>query len=178
MFSAPPEDAWRTESPPSSSATSGARFLASSEIFAGSARHADGQSAMFSRAPAAKCPRAAPAQEKSSKTSEENFYRRRYAPALFPAPDPTGGSTTRAVGEAARTMAASPPMVTVLVSASPQKPEPRMSNRSLSEAMRGTDFNFHGSHRGIGRSKNRCRHPALTARNGAKNYSWIQGRDK
>ena len=43
----------------------------------------------------------------------------------------------REVGDAARTRARWPPMVTVLASASPQKPWPAMSKRSLSEVTRG-----------------------------------------
>ena len=59
--------------------------------------------------------------------------------AARPGPKSIGGRTTRETGEDARTNAGCPATETWLESASPHKPRPRSSKRSVSEATRGTE---------------------------------------
>src|SRR6266850_951779 len=59
--------------------------------------------------------------------------------AAGPGPKSIGGRTTRETGEDARTNAGCPAIETWLESASPQKPRPRSSKRSVNEATRGTE---------------------------------------
>src|SRR6266850_5842676 len=59
--------------------------------------------------------------------------------AAGPGPKSIGGRTTRESGEDARTNAGCPATETWLESASPQKPRPRSSKRSVNEATRGAE---------------------------------------
>lgn len=137
-FSWPPVEARRTEFPPASSAISGARFFASRRIFAEvpatltvSLRRSPGAS----DEELACSSRARNVIDKLGKV----FFPQAISTRAAPGPSSLGGRITSDVGEAARTSAVCPPIVTVLASASPQKPWPRMSKRSLSDATRGAD---------------------------------------
>src|SRR6266403_807496 len=137
-FSAPPLLMARTGLPPESSAISGERFRASSAIFAVVPR---------TRTVTARCSPGFNGEESASRLSPTNVMKNggdwRFAQetstVALPGCRSGEGSTTSAVGEDASTIAGCPAIVPWLESASPQKPHPKSSARSVKEATRGAD---------------------------------------
>src|SRR6267154_447402 len=135
-FSVPPLLEARTGLPPVSSAISGARFRASNAIFAAVPRTWTLSARCSSGFKGAASP-----WSSSTIRVRENGGAWRFAHEMSTAAPPgcksAGGSTTSTVGKDASTIADCPAIVTRLASASPQKPFPRISKRSVSEATRG-----------------------------------------
>ena len=137
-FSAPPLLESRIGLPPESSAILGARLRASNAIFAVVPR---------TRTVSARCSPALSGEESASSSSSANVTGKGGAGCLAqetstvagPAPKSIGGRTTRETGEDARTSAGWFATETWLESASPQKPRPRISNRSPRDATRGAE---------------------------------------
>src|SRR5882762_9824434 len=137
-FPAPPLLDSRIGLPPESSAISGARLRASSAIFAMVPR---------TRTVSARCSPGLSGEESASKsraanaTANEGAWRfaQEMSTAAGPGPRSIGGRTTRETGEDARTNAGCPAIETWLESASPHKPRPRSSKRSVNEATRVTE---------------------------------------
>src|SRR5882762_2540569 len=137
-FSAPPLLDSRIGLPPESSAVFGARLRASSTIFAILPR---------TRTVSARCSPGLSGDESASRsraaktTAKEGAWW--FAQEMFtiagPGTKSIGGRTTRVTGEDARTNAGCPAIEAWLESASPQKPRPRSSKRSVNEATRGTE---------------------------------------
>src|SRR5712664_775303 len=137
-FSAPPLLESRTGLPPESSAILGARLRASSAIFEVVPR---------TRTVSARCSPALSGEESASRSRTANVtgkggpgcLAQETLTAASPGPKSIGGRTTRETGEDARTSAGWSDTETWLGSASPEKPRPRSSKRSVNEATRGTE---------------------------------------
>src|SRR6266481_3154040 len=135
-FSAPPPVEARTGLPPKSSAISGARFRASSAIFAGVPR---------TRTVSSRCSPGFNGEESASRSSPtkvtenaaDGCFAQETCTSAVSGRNSGGGRTTRAVGEEASTIAGCPAIVTWLASASPQKLFPKISKRSVNEATLG-----------------------------------------